>query len=174
MVEEFVPPVPTPNDEYPGYYQLPNKQWAAYDLSYYQSVAKTWKQTSVEEEMHRRAGPAERVRKQWEGDEEDLQQISAMDEASRTRAEIESSKQLTGDVLRSGPTAPNMKMTVRHLGCTNAIKTNVITKAARSSHRAKSRHQLSTLLTDAYAQRVEIEEKIAMVRIIGLACRYDT
>jgi hypothetical protein len=116
VVKEFVPPVPTPDDEYPGYYQLPSKQWAAYDLSYYQSVAKSWQQTSVEEEMHRRAGPAERVRKQWQGDEEDLQQISAMDEASRAQAEIENSKQLTAELLRSGPTAPNMKMTVRFIG----------------------------------------------------------
>jgi hypothetical protein len=38
-----------------------------------------------------------------------------MDEASRAQAEIESSKQLTAEVLRSGPTAPNMKMTVRLL-----------------------------------------------------------
>jgi proline-rich protein PRCC len=115
LVKDFVPPVPTPDDEYPGYYQLPNKQWAAYDPSYYQSVSKSWQQASVEEEMRRRAGPSERVRKQWQGDEEDLQQISAMDEASRTQAEIESSKQLTAELLRSGPTAPNMKMTVRLL-----------------------------------------------------------
>ena len=115
VVKDFVPPIPTPDDEYPGYYQLPNKQWTAYDPSYYQSVFESWQQASVEEEMRRRAGPAERVRKQWQGDEEDLQQISAMDEASRAQAEIENSKQLTAEVLRSGPTAPNMKMTVRLL-----------------------------------------------------------
>lgn len=144
-VKEFVPPVPTPNDEYPGYYQLPNKQWAMHDPAYYNSVAKAWNQTSVEEEMRRRAGPAERVRKQWEGDEADLQQVNAMDEASRAIAEIESTKSITAETLRAGPTAPNMKMT-----------------AARSSTRAKSRHQLSTLLTDAYSRRAEIEDKIAM------------
>jgi proline-rich protein PRCC len=115
VVNDFVPPIPTPEDEYPGYYQLPNKQWAAYDPSYYQFVSKTWQPASVEQEMRRRAGPSERVRKQWQGDEEDLQQISAMDEASRAQAEIESSKQLTAEVLRSGPTAPNMTMTVRLL-----------------------------------------------------------
>jgi hypothetical protein len=37
--------------------------------------------------------------------------------------------------------------------------------------RAKSRHQLSTLLTDAYSRRAEIEDKIAMVRIPTLASR---
>lgn len=114
-VKEFVPPVPTPNDEYPGYYQLPNQKWEMYDPEYYKSVAKAWNQASVEEEMHRRAGPTERVRKQWQGDESDLQQINAMDEASRAIAEIESSKSLTAETLRTGPTAPNMKMTVSRL-----------------------------------------------------------
>jgi len=36
-----------------------------------------------------------------------------MDEASRTRAEIEARKDLTVDVIRSGPQAPNMRVTVR-------------------------------------------------------------
>ena len=43
--------------------------------------------------------------------------------------------------------------------------TDTVYKAARSSTRAKSRHQLSTLLTDAYSRRAEIEDKIAMVCI---------
>ena len=83
-----------------------------YDPAYYNSIAKAWNQASVEEEMHRRAGPAERVRKQWQGDEADLQQVNAMDEASRAIAEIENTKGLTAETLRAGPTAPNMKMTV--------------------------------------------------------------
>lgn len=39
------------------------------------------------------------------------------------------------------------------------------------SHRAKSRHQLSTLLTDAYAHRAELEDKIATVDIISCTSR---
>lgn len=34
---DFVPPAPTPDDPYPGYYQLPSGQWAAYDPDYYHS-----------------------------------------------------------------------------------------------------------------------------------------
>jgi Mitotic checkpoint regulator, MAD2B-interacting len=45
------------------------------------------------------------------------------------------------------------------------VVTDTVYKAARSSTRAKSRHQLSTLLTDAYSRRAEIEDKIAMVCI---------
>jgi hypothetical protein len=36
-VEDFVPPVPTAADPYPGYYQLPSGQWAAYEPEYYSS-----------------------------------------------------------------------------------------------------------------------------------------
>lgn len=36
-VADFVPPEPTPNDPYPGYYQLPSGEWAAYEPGYYHS-----------------------------------------------------------------------------------------------------------------------------------------
>lgn len=40
------------------------------------------------------------------------------------------------------------------------------------SSRARSRHQLSTLLTDAYKNRVEIEDKIAMVCVFWIFTSY--
>lgn len=85
-----------------------------HDPEYYWSVASAWSQRpSVEDEMNRQAGPSGRRRAvPWKGDEEDLEQVSAMDEASRTRAEIESKKSLTVDAIKAGPTAPNMTMTV--------------------------------------------------------------
>jgi len=111
-IKEFKPPVPTPNDEYPGYYRTPEGEWAMHEPDYYWSVASAWQERpSVKEEIQR-PGPSERKRKQWEGDEEDFQQVNAIDEASRTRAEIETAKSLTADAIRTGPTAPNMKMTV--------------------------------------------------------------
>ena len=36
-VADFVPPEPTQHDPYPGYYQLPSGQWAAYETEYYHS-----------------------------------------------------------------------------------------------------------------------------------------
>ena len=36
-VADFIPPQPTPNDPYPGYYQLPSGDWAAHDPEYYHS-----------------------------------------------------------------------------------------------------------------------------------------
>lgn len=106
-VEEFIPPDPTPDDPYPGYFKMPNGNWAAYDQEYYLSFARTWTQRTtqdVDRSLQRDVNAA---------DGDHLQEVSAMDEASRTRAEIESRKDLTADVIRSGPKAPNMKMTVR-------------------------------------------------------------
>ncbi|KAK4686761.1 hypothetical protein P7C73_g3365, partial [Tremellales sp. Uapishka_1] len=36
-VADFAPPPPTPQDPYPGYYQLPSGSWAAYEPEYYHS-----------------------------------------------------------------------------------------------------------------------------------------
>jgi hypothetical protein len=105
-VEEFVPPDPTPNDPYPGYFQMPNGQWAAYDPEYYYSIANTWTQYATEEKDR------SRHRDMNAADGDHLQEVSAMDEASRTRAQIEARKDLTADAIRSGPKAPNMRVTV--------------------------------------------------------------
>lgn len=37
---DYVPPPPSVEDPYPGYYQLPSGQWAAYDPEYYMSFFK--------------------------------------------------------------------------------------------------------------------------------------
>ena len=106
-VEEFIPPDPTPDDPYPGYFQMPNGKWAAYDQEYYSSIARTWAQRTTQEvdrSLQRDVNAA---------DGNHLQEVSAMDEASRMRADIESRKDLTADVIRSGPKLPNMQMTVR-------------------------------------------------------------
>jgi len=34
---DFIPPAPTPQDPYPGYYQTPSGEWKAYDPAYYAS-----------------------------------------------------------------------------------------------------------------------------------------
>lgn len=41
-VAEFRPPSPTSLDPYPGYYQLPSGQWAAYDPDYYKQYWENW------------------------------------------------------------------------------------------------------------------------------------
>lgn len=160
-VKEYVPPPPAPTDPYPGYYQKPDGQWAAYEPEYYWSIAKVWQPVPSSS-----TDSARSRKRQWEGDEEDFRQVSALDEASRARAEIEQTKSITAEVIHAGPTAPNMKMTVRYLALIIVDVLMTLHQAARSSNVAKSRHQLSTLLTDAYTHRAEIEDKIAMVSSI--------
>lgn len=60
-VADFVPPEPTPNDPYPGYYQLPSGDWAAHDPEYYHSFFPTAE--SAEEAEERGDG---RVGRHWE------------------------------------------------------------------------------------------------------------
>ncbi len=122
-VEEFIPPDPTPGGPYPGYFKMPNGNWAAYDQEYYTSIARTWTQRTTQEvdrSLQRDVNAA---------DGDHLQEVSAMDEASRTRAEIESRKDLTADVIRSGPKAPNMKITVRSsfsaVACRPCMEANI-------------------------------------------------
>ena len=131
-VKEFVPPAPRPTDPYPGYYQKPDGEWAAHDTTYYWSVAKAW--LPAEE-----PAPPSKKRKEWEGDGEDLQQISALDEASKTRAEIEDSKSLTANVIRAGPSAPNMTMTVRRSSPSITMSLNANSCRRREHHTGQRR-----------------------------------
>jgi hypothetical protein len=60
-VADFIPPPPGPHDPYPGYYQLPSGQWAAYEQEYYHSFFPT--STSSNEEGE---GGDGRVGRHWE------------------------------------------------------------------------------------------------------------
>lgn len=141
---------------------MPNGKWAAYDQEYYLSIARSWTQRTTQDVDRSRQRDVNAAN----GD--NLQEVSAMDEASRTRAEIESRKDLTADVIRSGPKLPNMQMTVRSsfsaVACHPCMEANIPFQASRMSGTARQRHQLSTLLMDAYTHRAEIEDKIAQAK----------
>ncbi|EPQ58275.1 hypothetical protein GLOTRDRAFT_126767 [Gloeophyllum trabeum ATCC 11539] len=145
-VDDFVPPEPTPTDPYPGYYLTPTGQWAAYDPDYYKKFYDKWKR---EYDAHVRALEKGQV-KGFEGlNEEEAQEVNAIAEMERAKKEIqerEEKKRLTqgGD---EAPAAPKMNI-----------------KGAALGGRARSRHQLSTLLTEAYSNRKALEEKIAQGR----------
>ncbi|KAJ8521629.1 hypothetical protein ONZ45_g1679 [Pleurotus djamor] len=140
-VVEFKPPTPTPEDPYPGYYLLPSGAWAAHDPEYYNTFLKKWKK---EYDAHVRAlekGTA----KGFEGSE-DSEEVNAMKEMEKARIEIqerESRKAVTKDAAGE-PAKPRMNI-----------------DPAKQSGRARSRHQLSSLLTEAYTNREVLEDKIA-------------
>ncbi|KAG2078255.1 hypothetical protein BDR04DRAFT_458150 [Suillus decipiens] len=141
-VTSFTPPPPTPTDPYPGYYLLPSGAWAAHDQAYYATFVKKWQQ---EYDAHVRALEKGEV----EREAEKAAEVNMQAEMEKARIEIkerESRKALTG--IKTGePEQPRMNIQGAKLGST-----------------ARSRHQLTTLLTDAYHNREALEEKIAQAR----------
>lgn len=145
QIDEFTPPEPTPQDPYPGYYLLPSGKYAAYDAEYYQTFYKKWK---TDYDKYVRDLEKGKI-KGFEGlDEDKAMGVNAMEEMEKARAgiqELEQRKALTQG--EDEPKAPKMNI-----------------KGAALSGRAKSRHQLSTLLTEAYQNREALEERIAQGR----------
>ncbi|GBE81939.1 predicted protein [Sparassis crispa] len=145
-VDDFVPPKPTPQDPYPGYYLLPSGAWAAYDAEYYRKFYDKWKR---EYDAHVRAMEKGTAKGFEALESEGAQEVNAqreMEKAKREIQELEERKALTkGDVDAAG--APKMNI-----------------KGAALGGRARTRHQLSTLLTEAYQNREALEERIAQGR----------
>ncbi|KAF7294910.1 hypothetical protein MIND_01029000 [Mycena indigotica] len=141
-IPKFEPPEPTPNDPYPGYYTLPSGTWAAYDPAYYAKFTKKWQ---AEYDAHVRALEKGKVKGFEELDNAEVEEINAEKEREKAKKEFherETRKAMT--MGGSGPSAPNIKLT-----------------ASKSSRIANSRHQLATMLHQAYANREALEEKIA-------------
>ncbi|OJT04305.1 hypothetical protein TRAPUB_4939 [Trametes pubescens] len=146
QVEDFVAPEPTPTDPYPGYYLLPSGQWAAYEPTYYKKFYDKWKR---EYDAHVRALEKGKVKGFEDLDAEGLQEVNALQEMEKAKKEVqelEERKALTNGA-DAAPEAPKMNI-----------------KGAALGGRARTRHQLSTLLTEAYQNREALEERIAQGR----------
>ncbi|KAF8201467.1 mitotic checkpoint regulator, MAD2B-interacting-domain-containing protein [Pholiota molesta] len=129
----FEPPEPTREDPYPGYYQLPSGTWAAYDTEYYGKFMKKWE---AEYNAHGFEGLQS-------ADVEEVDALKEMEKAKREIQEREEKKAVTQGA-GGGPVAPKMNIS-----------------ASKMSGVARSRHQLSTLLKEAYENREALEERIA-------------
>ncbi|KAI6160056.1 mitotic checkpoint regulator, MAD2B-interacting-domain-containing protein [Pisolithus thermaeus] len=146
-IPTFRPPSPTIDDPYPGYYQLPSGAYAPYDADYYASYARKWQ---AEYDKQIRA----LEKSQYNPQTEDMQDVNMAAEMEKARLEIhvrEERKALTaGKTGKDADGEPEMP------------KMNV--KGAKLGTVARARHQLTTLLTDAYLNREALEEKIAQAR----------
>ncbi|KAI1795838.1 mitotic checkpoint regulator, MAD2B-interacting-domain-containing protein [Ganoderma leucocontextum] len=144
-VQEFKPPEPTPEDPYPGYYMLPSGQWAAYDPPYYKKFYDKWKK---EYDAHVRA-LEKGTMKGFEGAEDHAEEVNALKEMEKAKQDIQEREERKALTTGSAevPVAPKMNI-----------------KGAALGGRARSRHQLSTLLTEAYQNRESLEEQIAQGR----------
>ncbi|PPQ64104.1 hypothetical protein CVT24_008921 [Panaeolus cyanescens] len=137
----FEPPEPTPTDPYPGYYQLPSGQWAAHDVEYYNKFLVKWQK---EYDAHVRSLEKGTV-KGFEGLHDSIEEVNALKEMEKARKEIQEREEKKAVTTAKGePAKPRMNI--------NASKLSGI---------ARSRHQLSTLLKEAYENREALEERIA-------------
>ncbi|ESK97025.1 hypothetical protein Moror_6603 [Moniliophthora roreri MCA 2997] len=139
----FEPPEPSMNDPYPGYYQLPSGQWAAHDPVVYEKFRKKWEN---EYNAHVRAlekGTAKGFEAYDRGDVEEVDAAKEMEKAKEEIKEREERKAIT-KTAQGAPEKPKMNIT-----------------ASKMSGVARSRHQLATMLNEAYMNREALEEKIA-------------
>ena len=158
---DFIPPPPGPNDPYPGYYQLPSGQWAAYDQEYYH----TFFPPAKEEEETDGDG---RVGRHWEefnskgADFIDIDVSKGLEEArvEKERRERAVKPKLPGDEVEY-----KVRSAARRL-----IPAQYIGLDYRFFHRvhaddqaigqikglATERHQLSSLLNTAFTQKEEV------------------
>ncbi|KAF8798058.1 hypothetical protein BYT27DRAFT_7123770 [Phlegmacium glaucopus] len=139
----FEPPEPTPMDPYPGYYQLPSGVWAAYDPEYYAKFMKKWEHDYNSQLRALEKGTIKGFEGLQDAPVEEINALKEMEKAKKEIQEREEKKAITQGA-GGGPVAPKMNI--------NASKMNRV---------ANSRHQLSTLLKQAYENREALEEQIA-------------
>lgn len=139
-VADFVPPPPTASDPYPGYYQLPSGQWAAYDPEYYSSFFASTN-TSLEAEEENRAG---RVGRHWKDLDDGRAAVIELDAADTL---AEGKKLREAQARKAKPQYQVNEFQYNPIGQTKGLATE--------------RHQLTSLLASAYSQREELEARIA-------------
>jgi proline-rich protein PRCC len=110
-IEEYTPPEPTPNDPYPGYYQLPSSTWEAYDPKYYQQFYNKWKA-----DYDREVRALEKKEKGFEdADADDTQEVNALREMEKAKKEVQEREEKKALTQGAGgePAAPKMNIKVR-------------------------------------------------------------
>nr|XP_019048241.1 hypothetical protein I302_02009 [Kwoniella bestiolae CBS 10118]OCF27171.1 hypothetical protein I302_02009 [Kwoniella bestiolae CBS 10118] len=139
LAPDYIPPAPTPNDPYPGYYQLPSGEWRAYDPAYYASF---FVPPSAEEEETEDG----RVGKHWnefkDGQfKDDILEVNAINGVEEARREEE-----RAGLMKKRKINEN-EFEYKPIGQVKGL--------------ASQRHQLTSLLNTAYTQREELEDRIA-------------
>lgn len=110
-IEEYTPPEPTPDDPYPGYYQLPSGTWEAYDPKYYQQFYNTWKA-----DYDREVRALEKKEKGFEdADADDTQEVNALREMEKAKKEVQEREEKKALTRGAGgePEEPRMNIKVR-------------------------------------------------------------
>ncbi|TYJ57474.1 hypothetical protein B9479_001791 [Cryptococcus floricola] len=138
LAPDFVPPEPTSSDAYPGYYQLPSGEWRAHDPAYYASF---FPSSSAQQEPEE--GEDGRVGKHWDAFEKGQFKGQILDIDANQGLE-EARKEAERRELMKKPKAPGDEF-----------------PKGQIKGLASQRHQLTSLLSTAYSQREELEQRIA-------------
>ncbi|KAJ4000739.1 mitotic checkpoint regulator, MAD2B-interacting-domain-containing protein [Lentinula boryana] len=142
-IPSFSVPEPSINDPYPGYYQLSSGEWRQHEPEYFDKFRKRWEKAYNDHVRTLEKGAA----KGFEGyDRQEMVDVDAAKEMEKAKIEIKEREERKAVSKDPGgePAKPKMNIT-----------------AAKLSGRARSRHQLATLLNEAYENRESMEEKIA-------------
>jgi proline-rich protein PRCC len=108
-IDEYTPPEPTPDDPYPGYYQLPSGTWAAYDSAYYRRFYDKWKA-----DYDRSIRAFEKKEKGFEGaDTDDTQEVNALREMEKAKKEIQEREEKKALTQGAGGQAEAPRMNVK-------------------------------------------------------------
>ena len=112
QIEEFIPPEPTPDDPYPGYFQRPSGAWEPYDPTYYQQFYNKWKA-----DYDREVRALEKREKGFEGaDADDTQEVNALREMEKAKKEVQEREEKKALTQGAGgePAEPRMNIKVLH------------------------------------------------------------
>lgn len=150
IIEEYIPPPPSAQDPYPGYYQDPKGTWHAYPPETYAAFLASSSASLVEQGAVGRA---------WEGvgDAEGVHVDvkSRMEEERREREEL---KKLTARAPEETTYRVSYSLLI---SLTSPLTTSTHQAVGKTMGRAGQRHQLSALLKDAQVNRAALEERFA-------------
>ena len=138
-----MPPAPTASDPYPGYYQLPGGQWAAYDPEYYASFFST-DEHGADSAGKKKKGEDGRVGHHWDELDDGRGEVVDVDVSAGIR---EAREQEERKAKMAKPKLPGDEYQYKAIGQTKGL--------------AAERHQLTSLLNTAFTQREALEERIA-------------
>ncbi|KAK1921362.1 mitotic checkpoint regulator, MAD2B-interacting-domain-containing protein [Papiliotrema laurentii] len=138
---DFIPPPPTAQDPYPGYYQTPTNEWKAYDPAYYASFFPDQPAVHLQGEDHGDDGRVGRHWQEFDSKGADLRDVDVGQSIKKAREEEERRN------LMKKPKMPGDEFEYQTIGQTKGL--------------AAQRHQLTSLLHTAYSSREELEERIA-------------
>lgn len=145
---DFTPPEPSINDPYPGFYQRPSGEWAAYDASYYESY---WRNLAYTENKPKEGRDFDDIAGV---DRNELLSFDVATGVDKTRKEREEAMKLTAPKTFEDMKDYKVRAVLRWF----VLILQMIRPVGKNGGRS---HQLSSLIQMAHQNRAMMEERIA-------------